>query len=129
MLGTRRAKKRHWELRGVAIAAVRFRNFIGTAVSAVLMRTAALRAVTSAMRDSTCQGSRATRANSTGYCTRAALSSVPICRAYTSEADSYRTLDEAVKADMRVIESSLYPHSTLKLPRYLFLLQLFHAIK
>ena len=74
------------------------------------MRTAALRAVTSAVRDSTCQGSRESRVNSTGYCACAALSSVPVCRAYTSEADSYRTFDEADKAES--IGSSLYLHSS-----------------
>ena len=94
------------------MAAVRFGIFFRRAVSAVLMRTAALRAVTSAVRDSTCQGSRESRGNSTGYCTRAALSSGPVCRAYTSEADSYRTFDEADKAEN--IRSLLYLHSSYR---------------
>ena len=76
------------------------------------MRTAALRAVTSVVRNSTYQGSRESRANSTGYCTRAALSSVPVCEAYTSEADSYRTFDEANKAES--LGSSLYLHSSYR---------------
>ena len=109
-------KKRHWELRGAAIAAVHFRNFFGSAVSAVLMRSAALRAVTSAVRDSTYKGSRESCANSTGYCTRAALSSVQVCRVYTSEADSYRTLDEADKAE----SNRIFIISAFKLPRYFF---------
>ena len=82
------------------------------------MRTVALCAGTSVVRDSTYQGSRETRANSTGYGTHAALSSVPVCRAYTSEADSYRTFDEVrIRTALTALPKKFLKWTVAMLPR------------